>query len=90
MLPIIVAGALGVISLITLLLYAVDKIKSKTRARRISEKTLLCFSFFGGAVGGSLGMLLVRHKTRHWYFVAVNVLGLIWQIGLVTYLFMSF
>ena len=43
---------------------------------------LLGFSFFGGAVGGVLGMLVFRHKTRHWYFWAVNLFGIAWQAAL--------
>ena len=80
---IIVAIALGVMSLITFCLYGVDKSKAKRGAWRIPEKTLLSFSFFGGAVGGALAMSLFRHKTKHWYFVAINAVGLIWQIGAV-------
>ncbi|MBQ2769429.1 MAG: DUF1294 domain-containing protein [Clostridia bacterium] len=80
------AAFLAVTSLITFLLYAVDKKRAIEKEWRISEKTLLAFSFFGGAVGGYLAMQIVRHKTRHWYFHAVNLLGLAWQIGLLAYL----
>ena len=78
--------AFGAISLITLILYGVDKIKAKLGAWRISEKVLLSFSFFGGGLGGVIAMLLFRHKTRHWYFVAVNLLGLILQVTVLVYL----
>ena len=77
----------GVISAITLLLYMIDKIKAKLGAWRIPEKTLLLLSFFGGGVGGALGMFLFRHKTRHWYFVLVNTLGVLLQAGLLVYLY---
>ena len=50
---------------------------------RIPEKALLLLSFFGGAIGGILGMLLFRHKTKHWYFWFVNIVGLLWQAALV-------
>ncbi|MBR2650402.1 MAG: DUF1294 domain-containing protein, partial [Clostridia bacterium] len=59
--------AFGAISLITLILYGVDKLKAKLGAWRIPEKVLLGFSFFGGGLGGVIAMLLFRHKTRHWY-----------------------
>lgn len=82
--PVIIALiVLGAISLITFCLYGADKSKAKRHAWRIPEKTLLLFSFLGGAIGGSLAMSLFRHKTKHWYFVAVNAIGLVWQIGLV-------
>ncbi len=77
----------GAISLVTLVLYGVDKIKAKLGAWRIPEKVLLLFSFLGGGLGGTLGMLLFHHKTRHWYFVVVNILGVLLQVGLLGYLY---
>jgi uncharacterized membrane protein YsdA (DUF1294 family) len=41
----------------------IDKLCAKLHMGRISEKTLLLFSFFG-ALGGILGMFVFRHKTR--------------------------
>lgn len=73
---------LAVISVIAFILYGVDKGRAKRQAWRIPEKVLLGFSFFGGAAGGILGMLAFRHKTRHWYFWAVNLAGLLWQTAL--------
>ena len=35
-----------------------------------------------------LGMLVFRHKTRHWYFRVVALLGLCWQLAL--YLWLRF
>ena len=82
----IISVIFAAISLITFFLYAADKSKAKRRAWRIPEKVLLGFSFLGGAVGGLCGMNLFRHKTKHWYFWAVNVLGLAWQIALAVWL----
>lgn len=81
---------LGAISLITFILYAVDKDKAENGEWRIPEATLLGFSFFGGAIGGYLAMNIVRHKTKHWYFHAVNILGIIWQVALAIFLFVKF
>jgi uncharacterized membrane protein YsdA (DUF1294 family) len=47
----------------------------------------LCWSFFGGAVGGWLAMNLIRHKTRKWYFHFLNLLGIVWQVAVFLYLF---
>ena len=74
--------AYAAISFITFILYGADKSKARRGAWRIPEKVLLGFSFFGGAIGGLFGMNLFRHKTKHWYFWAVNVLGLVVQITL--------
>lgn len=72
---------LAVMSIAALILYGADKLKAKAGAWRISEAALLSVGFFGGAVGALLGMKLWHHKTRHWYFWAVNIAGLLWQIA---------
>lgn len=63
--------------LVTFVLYAVDKKRAKKNQWRIKEATLLGASMIGGFIGGLAGMYLCRHKTKHWYFVAVNFLALI-------------
>ena len=75
-----------VISLITFILYSVDKAKAKKNAWRIKEATLLLFSLFGGALGGYTAMLSLRHKTKHWYFTLVNVVGLAIHLAIGYYL----
>ncbi len=76
----------GVVSFVAFAMYGVDKMKAINGSWRISEKALLLTSFLGGAVGGLLGMQLFRHKTKHWYFYAVNILGIIWQVALIIFL----
>ena len=61
-------------------LYGIDKWKAKRGAWRISEKALLLCGFLCGSVGALAAMQLFRHKTKHYYFYAVNILGLAWQI----------
>ncbi|MBQ8404230.1 MAG: DUF1294 domain-containing protein [Clostridia bacterium] len=72
-----------VMSAIAFILYAVDKAKAKKGAWRIPEAVLLGWGFLGGAVGALVAMKNLRHKTKHWYFWAVNILGLLWQVALV-------
>ena len=73
------AGYLVLLSIITFIAYGVDKSEAKRGAYRTKEKTLLLSSFLGGAFGGYPAMLVFRHKTKgeHWYFTAVNLLGII-------------
>ena len=73
------AAYLVLLSLITFIAYGVDKKKAIKGKYRTKEKTLLSLSFLGGAFGGYPAMLVFRHKTKgeHWYFTAVNWLGLI-------------
>ncbi len=72
-----------IMSVIAFILYAVDKSKAKKGAWRIPEAVLLGWGFFGGAIGALVAMKNLRHKTKHWYFWAVNILGLLWQVALV-------
>ena len=78
---------LFVISTITFILYGSDKARAKRGAWRIPERTLLLFSFFGGAIGGLFGIATFRHKTRHLYFKVVCILGLVWQAALAVWLY---
>ena len=75
---------LGLLSFITFIAYGVDKKKAQSGKWRTKEKTLLLLSFFGGAFGGFPAMLIFRHKTKgeHWYFTAINLLGLIIHVAL--------
>ena len=67
---------IGAMSLVTFFMYGIDKQRARNGEWRISEKALLLSSLFGGAVGGFIAMQLFRHKTKHWYFTAVNLVGI--------------
>ncbi len=72
---------IGVMSVLAFVLYGVDKAKAKRHAWRISEAALLLVGFFGGAIGALVAMSVFRHKTKHWYFWAVNLAGLMLQVA---------
>ena len=76
-----------VVNIVAIALMGADKRKAKKHTWRISEKTLFLSAAAGGSVGAILGMLLFRHKTKHWTFVigmplilAVQ-LFLLWKFG---------
>ena len=73
---------IAAMSLITFLLYGTDKQRARYGEWRISEKALLLCSLLGGAIGGFLAMRIFRHKTKHWYFTAVNLLGIALHVAL--------
>ena len=77
----------AIISLITLILYGVDKRRAKRGKWRIPERVLIGFSLLGGGIGGWLGMKLFRHKTRHWYFHVINILGTALQVAALLFAF---
>lgn len=64
----ILIGFLLTINISSLLIMGLDKSRSRTNKRRISEKSLFFLALFGGALGIYLGMFLFRHKTKKWYF----------------------
>lgn len=75
-------GLIIVMSLYTYYLYFKDKKASLNSEWRVGEKTLLFCSFFFGAIGGLVSMYVNKHKTKKWYFLAINVLSIIFHIYL--------
>ena len=76
-----------VMSIITLLAYKIDKQKAKTGKWRTKEKTLLILPWLMGGLGWLFGVYGVRHKTNHWYFPLNNVLALIVQFAVFSYIY---
>lgn len=79
--------AYAVVSLVAFVAYGLDKRKAKKNAWRTPESVLLGLGFFGGAVGALIGMNLFRHKTKHFFFWLVNLLGLAAQIALAYFVY---
>ena len=55
---------LAAMSVLTLVAFAIDKIKSSGDSSRIPEMVLLSLISFGGSVGGLIGIYALRHKTN--------------------------
>ncbi|WP_312176364.1 DUF1294 domain-containing protein [Chryseobacterium sp.] len=53
---------IAVISIITFIIFGIDKRKAVKHQLRIPESTLLSLTFLGGTIGALLGMLVFRHK----------------------------
>ena len=60
----ILGGCLALINIVLFVLFGRDKAAARRGARRTPETTLLALAVLGGSLGGLLGMLLFRHKTR--------------------------
>ena len=82
----VIIAFLFVMNLLAFALMGIDKAKAKAGAWRIPEKTLFLVTALFGGLGGTLGMNVFRHKTKHWYFkfgfpallvVQIALLGLI-------------
>lgn len=80
-----IAIYLAAITLVTFIAFAIDKSKSKSKSRRIPERTLLIMSAIGGSLGALLAMHFVRHKTQHAKFKYGIPAMLIAHIALLAY-----
>ncbi len=64
-----------------------DKYLARKKKRRISENTLLFWTFLGGSLGAGIGMWIFKHKTSKrsflWKFYGILIIQLL--LGLVLY-----
>ncbi|MCX5662875.1 MAG: DUF1294 domain-containing protein [Planctomycetota bacterium] len=69
----LVLGLYAFMSVVTFLLYGVDKRRASLGQRRIPERTLHVFELLGGVPGALVGQRVFRHKNRKWSFMAVFI-----------------
>lgn len=79
-LPLWLAAAYGALSILSVIVYAIDKSAAKRNGQRVSEQTLLTLGFVGGWPGALIAQHMLRHKTRKrsfrrafWASVAANI-----------------
>lgn len=77
-------------SAVTLILYGLDKGLSKVQWLRVPELVLHAAALVGGFVGGWLGMLIWRHKTRHQSFYVVLLIATLIHGGIIYYTFFRY
>ena len=80
-----VIAALAAVNLGSFLLMGYDKACAKQNKRRVSGKALFLAAGLFGAFGGTLGMFVFRHKTKHWYFRIFFPLMLVLQAAILGY-----
>ncbi|MGM9941304.1 MAG: DUF1294 domain-containing protein [Bulleidia sp.] len=68
-------------SLITFIMFGIDKRKARKHAWRISETTLIVLSLIGGGIGGFIGMKVFHHKTRKMKFTIVTISAIVWLLA---------
>jgi uncharacterized membrane protein YsdA (DUF1294 family) len=76
---------IAIINSFALMVFGIDKLKSKKGGWRVPESRLLLIAFFG-PFGAYAGMLLFRHKTRKIKFLLVPIFLLI-QAILIAYFY---
>ncbi|MEC5174268.1 DUF1294 domain-containing protein [Chryseobacterium nepalense] len=81
--------AIAVISIITFIIFGIDKRKAMKHQRRIPESTLLSLTFLGGTIGALLGMLVFRHKIAKRSFLLKFVLIVLLQALFIYFIFLN-
>lgn len=84
-LPIFVALSYWVLSVVSVIAYALDKSAARRGGQRLSENSLHLIAMLGGWPGALIAQQVLRHKTKKrafrtvfWITVLVNVASLIW------------
>lgn len=77
---------LAIINIVTMVVFALDKIAALEKRWRISIITLLGFALIGGSVGALIGMYLFHHKTKKDYFKIGVPLIIVMQVVVLFYL----
>lgn len=70
-------------NLVTFILMGIDKYKAVRGKWRISESALLTASFAMGGIGGFLGSVVFRHKTRKWKFRILLPIALLFNLSVI-------
>ena len=74
------------VSVIAMLITAIDKAAAIKQKRRIRERTLFVWSLIGGSVSMYLTMLAIRHKTKHKRFMIGLPIMIVLQAVAIYYL----
>ena len=83
---VIIGAVLAVLNVVSFCLMGYDKRCAREGKWRVPEKVLFIATGCFGGLGGVLGMLLFRHKTKHWYFKLFFPLMLVIQIAVLALL----
>lgn len=87
----VVLVLLVITNLISFLMMWHDKRCAREGKWRVPEATLFIACACFGGIGGVLGMNILRHKTKHWYFklffplmmvvqIVLLILGAVWLL----------
>jgi uncharacterized membrane protein YsdA (DUF1294 family) len=84
---ILILAGYALISLLTLIVYAVDKSAARKGGRRVRERTLHLLALAGGWPGALIAQRLLRHKSRKqpfravfWLTVVLNCAVCVWLL----------
>ncbi|MBB1198959.1 DUF1294 domain-containing protein [Enterobacteriaceae bacterium 89] len=70
------------VSVLTMIIYGMDKLAARKAWRRVPESTLLVFGLVGGWPGAILGQQCFRHKTQKQPFRTYFFISVILNVGM--------
>lgn len=82
-----IPAALLLWNVIAFAMMGVDKGRAKRGEWRIRERTLLSTAFLLGGPGILTGMLVFRHKTKHWSFRVLVPAGILFDFLEILWIF---
>lgn len=77
------------INIISFFLMGYDKRQAIKNKWRIRERTFFIFSILGGSIGNLIGMYIFHHKTKHLSFKIGIPIILIFQIFILSFLYLN-
>lgn len=77
------------INIISFFLMGYDKRQAIKNKWRIRERTFFIFSILGGSIGNLIGMYIFHHKTKHLSFKIGIPIILIFQILILSFLYLN-
>lgn len=86
---ILAIGYLVLINGIAFFLMGYDKNRAIHHQWRVPEKWLFFSVLLGGGIGGTAGMYVFHHKTKHWYFAVGFPFILFLQLAAACFLLFS-
>lgn len=72
-----------IINIISILVFAVDKLQAKNQKQRIPEKILHLLEILGGVFGIIIIMYIIHHKSSKWqYYIITYIILIAWILSL--------
>lgn len=74
-----------IINIVSILVFAIDKVQAKNQKRRVPEKILHLLELLGGVFGIIVTMYLIHHKSSKWQYYIITFIILIAWIRSIQY-----
>lgn len=81
---------IAAVSLVSFIMFGIDKYRAENHRWRISEAALMLSAILGGSVGSLIGMHVFHHKTLHpKFFIGIPVILVLQAAAVIWFIFYS-